>query len=299
MRISAIVKCKRNRMPLAADEMPDNNEFNFLQFEERKLAANSTTALSSAYHMRVAFQTSPDVLHFEKPDNFTKYVWGHEVRTGSGAKIARRMLATFTVPIFGSGNEIEVAFWRFKVTGVKRFAKSGGMLSIMSAGFEEDLCHNCDLNACQDSSDGGDTCTFMVHLKGGSKYTLVLYGISRIEKKGDAVTVTWKPPSNCYQKLDCVTFGDPCTEVSNDDMEWQPVKHGPWTYLVCRTSHNARLLTTNVDTKPFCLDASEFADQENCWPNSEVTDAAGTSCAGVYTAGLYKLNAVDPLLESA
>jgi hypothetical protein len=193
------------------------------------------------------------------------------------------MLATFAVPLFGAGNEAEVAFWRFKVSGVKRFAKSGGMLSIMSAGFEEDMCHNCDLNACQDSSDGGDTCTFMVHLKGGSKYTLVLYGISRVEKKGDAVSVTWKPPSNCYQKLDCVNYGDPCTKVSNDDMEWQPVKHGPWTYLVCRTSYNARLLSTNVDTKPFCLDSSEFSNMESCWPDSEETDAAGTSCAGTYT----------------
>jgi hypothetical protein len=75
MRISAIVKCKRNRMPLEADELPDNNEFNFLHFEERKLASNSTFALSSAYHMRVAFQTSPDILHYEKPDNFTEFIW--------------------------------------------------------------------------------------------------------------------------------------------------------------------------------------------------------------------------------
>ena len=280
MSISAIVECRRRQMPLAADEYPGNNEFNFLHYEVRRLAAGSSASLASAYHMRVAYQLSTDVLHFATPANFTDLVFGLTNRAVAGPNIVRRLLATFTLPSFGTAGNTHAAYWKFRVDGASWFA-DGGMLSVMSAGFEEDHCINCNLKTCATAADG--YCEFSVHLRGSSKYTAIIYGVSRKESAGSKVSVTWKPPINCYQVLDCESYGADCTKVSHDNMLWQPVGVGALTRLECRIAFNARMVGTKIDAKPFCLKANEFAHDENCWPESAVSTIFGPSCAGTYT----------------
>jgi hypothetical protein len=280
-QITAIAKCRRVRMPLAADDQPQSGSFAFLHFEERLFGSDLKIALTDAHHMRVAFQLSPTVTRFKVLEEMKDFVWGLEKRTKQSPRQVRRLLATFALPKYGDANEAETAFWRFKVTGKKFFA-DGGMLSIMSAKFEKDLCHNCEL-AGEHCDQEGDNCEFQVYIAGGSRYTLLLYGLAREEDVGDSISVSWKPPTNCRQVIDCNTLGDPCTKIEWHDMAWIPVAKGNMVPLQCRSTFNAEMLTTRIISKKFCL-GHGFIDQENCWPNSATSSTASeTSCAGTYT----------------
>ena len=55
--------------------------------------------------------------------------------------------------------------------------------------YTRDHCHNCHLVDCTHSEDDGDSCVFHVYLAGGSKYTLIVYGVTREEEVGDALSV--------------------------------------------------------------------------------------------------------------
>ena len=287
-RLTVIAQCAKSQVPLAADDMASEGEFAMTHFESRRLsAASPAVSTDDAYQMRVQFQYSPTFLASQLVDNFTGVVWGTEKRSGGNTRKIHRLMGTFTVPSFMGANGTH--FWLFRVRG-RQFWKEGGVLSIMQPSMEKDFACGgvgCKLGGCRPDPTDPDSCVFEARLPGESSYYIFLYGITRDEEHGAAVTLEWKPPSTCtlYDE-GCLqgTGSAGCLKLGQGEMPWLPIKQGAMPWIMCRTPWAAEVTRIDAATKPFCMDTTHYGagQSKECWPSPSPPSDSG--CEGTYDA---------------
>ena len=211
----------------------------------------------------------------------------------NGDKLAKigvklhRMLATFSIGHEqGSGG---YNYWKFRVTSGggtdKPFWRLGAWLSITPPTYEGDLCGDdgdgCDLaKMCGAGSrrlqeDG--SCVIDVHLPGRSVYYVTLFGVTLAsDPNPPLVSLTWKPPFTCSQKVGCENLMDTegCHSVPSNEMEWQDVAKGEWCDLECVNPYAATVTRVTAERKPFCMAPDSFPGGDDkkglreCFPDA-------------------------------
>ena len=114
---------------------------------------------------------------------------------------------------------------------------------------------------------------------------MTVFGVTKAEKKGDAVSVTYKPPKTCVFMKGCDNPEDQkgCREIGRDAMPFHDIMaNAPMPWFKCKTPFQAELTKVEAQTKPFCMSPDLYEDDAECWP--EETAPAG-GCEGFVDAG--------------
>ena len=292
-RLRVVAECTSIQIPDAMYTSPDVHEFGMLHYEARRLTAQRvpgrfvpdaldaahTLSINNAFEMRHVFQSSDDIVGSMRPKNFSDFVYGLPeavARNERGGVVAHRAMAVFALgKDQGAGGH---NFWRFKIKGAS-LLRGKAFLSIVQPAFDRDFCgdhrNGCDLRKlCR---AGADECDVDVHLDGSAVYYIFLYAVTSSTVKGDALSLEWKPPTTCFQRVGCEDLSklDHCVEIPSAKMPWQPVAKGFFPDMRCNDPFSAQVQRMSAQTKPFCMQPESFQVKENeCWPHKPAMSSA-------------------------
>ena len=267
--------------------------------------------------MRVAYETSPTILHASEPKLAAPFAFSaieRRAKVSDSATIVRRLLATFTTRD-DEGSDLEsmssVNYWQFRVVGDPSYWLLGGRLAIVQKDTGDDACGGadgggCDLTACKHKAVTPSEalvrgCVFTLKLQPGASYTIAFFGVSdKSPAAGAAISVQFKPPGNCVLKVGCdnpVALEGVCRSYAADTMPWQPVKQGAMPRFDCSAAAPATVAAIHVETKPYCIAPGLYSDGDvaDCWPGVAPPPRApggvsggggGAGCAGEYHVGM-------------